>query len=55
VLAAGAWFRRRLGQPAIPDFVPEEMVRENQVPSRQPMTSSGSPAISMPAPPRTKS
>ena len=60
VLSAGAWFRRRLDRPAVPDFVPEDLVREDlvreaQVPSRQPITSSGSPAMSMPAPPRTKS
>lgn len=55
VLGAGVWFRRRLGRTTIPDFVPKELVRGAQVPSRQPMTSSGRPAMSMPAPPRTKS
>jgi hypothetical protein len=54
VLVAGAWFRRRLGRPAVPDFVPDELI-EAQVPSRQPMTSRGRPAMSMPAPPLTKS
>jgi hypothetical protein len=57
VLAGGAWFRKRLERTAIPDVVPDELVREveAQVPSRQPMTSRGSPAMSMPAPPFTKS
>jgi hypothetical protein len=55
VLAGGAWFRRRVGQAAVPDFVPDELVRDAQVPSRQPMTSRGRPAMSMPAPPFTKS
>jgi hypothetical protein len=55
VLAGGVWYRRRLGSTAIPDFVPDELVQDAQVPPRQPMTSSGRPAMSMPAPPRTKS
>jgi hypothetical protein len=56
-LVFGAWIRRRLGKGAVPDVVPEELVREveAQVPSRQPMTSRGRPAMSMPAPPFTKS
>jgi hypothetical protein len=29
-LAAGAWFRRRLGRVAIPDFVPEELLAARQ-------------------------
>jgi hypothetical protein len=57
VLAFGAWIRGRLGRDAVPDVVPEELIREveAQVPSRQPMTSRGRPAMSMPAPPFTKS
>jgi hypothetical protein len=57
VLLLGAWLRKRLGRQAVPDVVPDELVREveAQVPSRQPMTSVGSPGMSIPAPPRTKS
>jgi hypothetical protein len=56
-LVVGAFVRRRLGRPAVPDVVPDELVRqvEAQVPERQPMTSLGRPAMSMPAPPLTKS
>jgi hypothetical protein len=52
VLTGGAWFRRRLGRTAIPDFVPDELLRDAHSPPRLPMTSLGRPAISMPAPPR---
>lgn len=54
-LSMGIWFRRRLGRPAIPDFIPDVLVEEAQVPSRQPMTSVGRPVMSIPAPPLTKS
>jgi hypothetical protein len=36
VLAVGVWFRRRLGRGEIPDFVPDELLRDAQVPSRRP-------------------
>lgn len=57
VLLLGAFIRRRLGRPAVPDVVPDELVRqvEAQVPERQPMTSVGRPVMSIPAPPLTKS
>jgi hypothetical protein len=57
VLLLGTGLRRRLGRLAVPDVVPDELIREveAQVPSRQPMTSRGRPAMSMPAPPLTKS
>lgn len=34
VATAGVWFRRRLGRTAIPDFVPDELVRDALVPPR---------------------
>jgi hypothetical protein len=55
-LLLGAWYRRHQRQE-IPDVVPDDLVREvkTQVLSRQPMTSVGRPAMSIPAPPLTKS
>lgn len=55
VLVGGVWFRRRLVRAAVPDFVPDDLVREGHVPERQPMTSVGRPVMSIPAPPLTKS
>jgi hypothetical protein len=58
VLLVAAWYRLRLAPNRIPDRVPEELVKEvleDQVPSRQPMTSRGRPPMSIPAPPLTKS